>query len=113
MQKENKRLNLMLERLQQRISDVSDVCGVVVDDDLHRDLKTIVGENSEQVHAMYPKGSFQRVFWDPQEKASSLRNAKAMRQHPLFVKGCLETFQEGHMKLLGKQDVYTYLLNEH
>lgn len=89
MQKENKRLKLMLERLQQRISDVSDVCGVVVDDDLHRDLKTIVGENSEQVHAMYPKGSFQRVFWDQQEKASSLRNAKAMRWHPLFVKWCL------------------------
>ena len=50
--------------------------GVAVDDDLHNDLKTIVEENSKQVHATYPEGSYQRVFWDQQVKASSLKMSK-------------------------------------
>ena len=58
MQKENRRLKLMLERSQQKLSDMSDVNGVAVDDDLHNDLRTTVEENSKQVHATYPKGSF-------------------------------------------------------
>ena len=68
---------------------MSIVHGVAVDDDLHNNLKTIVEENSKQVHATYPKGSFQRAFLGSAGGGFKLKNAKALKCHPVFIKWCL------------------------
>ena len=46
-------------------------------------------EGYSQVSAIAPANSFQRLFWDQQQKAASLSNSRSMRWHPLFIKWCL------------------------
>ena len=62
---------------------------VDVDEDLDKDIRDMVDESRDRVRDDYPEGSFQRVFWDQQEKAASLKNSKSMRWHPLFIRWCL------------------------
>jgi len=63
--------------------------GVVVDEDLHQDLRQIVQEKEKYVSETYPLGSFARVFWENQMRASSLNNAQSMRWDPLMIRWCL------------------------
>ena len=61
----------------------------MVDDELHEDLRNIAAECTEQVHKACPEDTFKWLFWDQQEKSSSVRNSKSMRWHPLFIKWCI------------------------
>ena len=49
----------------------------------------MVTESSEEVKAAYPEGSFQRIFWEEQQKAMAFRDSRSMKWHPLFVRWCL------------------------
>lgn len=49
----------------------------------------ICGPLWEDVKTTYPEGSFQRIFWEEQQKAMALHDSRSMRWHPLFVKWCL------------------------
>lgn len=46
----------------------------MVYDELDGDLKDIAKECTETVYAEYPEGSFQRIFWEQQMKASSVKD---------------------------------------
>lgn len=89
LRKENNRLKNIVHRMEQKIADSADASGVVVDDDLHDHLKRTVKDCADRVHMDYPEGSFQRLFFEQQHKASSQKNPKSMRWHPIFVKWCL------------------------
>ena len=89
LQQAKKRAKLQSDRLKQKIEEVVDQSGVVVDDELHEDLRNIAAECTEQVHKACPEDTFKRLFWDQQEKSSSVRNSKSMRWHPLFIKWCI------------------------
>ena len=73
------RLKLKIEKLQ----------GVTMDSSTHDDLQAIVKENTTLIHEKYPPDTFQRLFWDQQEQAARVKDARSMRWHPLMVKWCL------------------------
>ena len=89
LQQDKKRVKLQIDRLKQKIEDASHQDGMIIDDELHEDLKSAVMESTEQVHKTCPEDSFKRLFWDQQQKASSLKNSKSMRWHPVFIKWCI------------------------
>ena len=45
--------------------------------------------SNKKVHDNYSETSFQRIFWDQQQKAAMHSNSKSMRWHPLMIKWCL------------------------
>ena len=89
VQQENKKANLCVARLKQKISDVTSQGGVVLDDEIHNDIKAMMDVTTNQVHSSYPEGSFQRIFWDQQQTACSLKNSRSMKWHPLIIKWSL------------------------
>ena len=86
---ENKKANLRISRLKQKISDVTSQDGVLLDDEMHKDMKAMMNASTNQVHSMYPEGSFQQVFWDQQQTACSLQDSRSMKWHPLVIKWSL------------------------
>ncbi len=81
-------MDKQISRLNAKIENLGKARGEPVDDELHSDLRIIMGENNEKVCKEFPGGSFQRLLWDEQMKAASLKNAKSMRWHPLVIKWC-------------------------
>lgn len=61
----------------------------VVDEVVASDLSSIVAEENGQVEAMYPKGSFQRLFWEQQREAATKKDSRGRRWHPLMIRFCL------------------------
>ena len=78
-----------INHLQKKIVSVIATEGLNVDDSLQSDLKSMADDCTDEVKCTFPEGSFARLFWEEQTKASSLKNAKTMRWHPLFIKWCL------------------------
>ena len=78
-----------VERLKKKIEVLNEVQGVTMDSVTHDDLQAIAKENTTGIHEKYPPNSFQRLFWDQQQQAGSVRDARSMRWHPLMVKWCL------------------------
>ena len=46
---------------------------VVVDETLVSDIRSMTLESAETVNQRYPEGSFERIFWDQQQKAAAVR----------------------------------------
>ena len=78
-----------LERVKQRISQAIEKDGIVVDEATHSDLKTIVNESAKKATDLFPDGSFQQLFWEQQQQASSVKDSRSMRWHPLMIKWCI------------------------
>ena len=89
LHRENARLKSQIARLREKISTAVDRDGVTVDSELNEDLKDMVEKSRDEVHKSYPEGTFQRIFWEEQEKAMSLKDSRSMRWHPVFIKWCL------------------------
>ena len=89
MKKELTKLRQRNERLKSRIDAEIQTVGVTVDDVLHSDLKEVMQKEADKVYAAYPEESFQRLFWEQQQKAASLKDARSMKWHPLIIKWCL------------------------
>ena len=81
-QQRAQRLKVCLER-------ATELRGTVVDEDLHSDLKQIMEESSPFIAKSYPQDSFARNFWESQQRASSLKDARSMRWDPLMIRWCL------------------------
>ena len=86
---ESKKSSLRVSRLKQKISDVASQGGVVLDNEIHNDMKAVMDATTNQVHSLYPEGSFQRIFWDQQQMACSLKDSRSMKWHPLVIKWSL------------------------
>jgi len=89
LHQENKKVKLCIMHLKKRISEVAIEDGVTLDEELHNDMKVLVDATTKQAHSFYPEDTFEHIFWDQQKKASSLKNAKSMRWHQVFIKWCL------------------------
>ena len=61
----------------------------MVDENLHSGLKQIMEESSPLIAESYPPDSFARSFWESQQRASSLKDARSMRWDPLMIRWCL------------------------
>lgn len=86
---ETKRSKRSLSRLREKLELMSSRSFLVVDETLDSDIRSMVQESRETVKATYPEDSFQRIFWEQQEKAASVKDSRSMRWHPLFVRWCL------------------------
>ena len=110
LHQENKKAKLCIMRLKQRISEAARDGGIKLNEELHNDMKAMVDNSTKQVHSLHPEGTFERIFWDQQKKASSLNNAKSMRWHPVFIKWCLYL---RHMSYCEKQGALSCLRRGH
>jgi hypothetical protein len=99
--------------------------GVVVDSDLSSDLVAIMEVSPHALDAFAP-GSFPRIFWEAQQKCSSLSNLRSMRWDPVMIKWCIylrhlsssvyETLQQSSMLYLSSQRTlrdYTHYIPSH
>ena len=77
-----------IRQLQEAIADSTVTDGVNLDEELHDDFSQMVRDHTKDVLSIH-EGTFQRLFWSQQETASSLKNSKSMRWHPLIYKWCL------------------------
>ena len=80
---ESKKSSLRVSQLKQKISDVASQGGVVLDNEIHNDIKAMMDATTNQVHSSYPEGSVQQIFWDHQQMACSLKDSRSMKWHPL------------------------------
>ena len=78
-----------VRRLQEAIDESILIDGVTVDKELNGDLLQLMKNCTENVYSSPKEGTFERLFWDQQQKANSLENSKSMRWHPLVIKWCL------------------------
>ena len=78
-----------INRLNSQIKKVIKDNGTEVDDDLNKALVDIVEDKSPFVASSYEEGSFPRIFWEVQQRASSLKDMRSMRWHPLMIQWCL------------------------
>ena len=78
-----------IKRLEERINNVVSENGVQLDDYLYDDLRQLAVDGTEQMNNSHQPDSFQCLFWNQQSKASSLKDSKSMKWHPLFIKWCL------------------------
>ena len=86
---ESRQVKLRLDRLRRKLDVECAKSNVAVDVTLDSDIRTLALEGRAAVVENYPKDSFQRVFWEQQEKAASLKDSRSMKWHPLFIKWCL------------------------
>ena len=93
-------------KLREKIREMTDSQGEVIDDDLNADLTDIMSENHDRIEKTYPEGSFARLFWEEHQKAASVSNSRQTRWHPVLTKWCLRT--SGFIKLPSKRTLYDY-----
>ena len=80
---------LQVERLKRKLTQTIEENSVVLDDSTHRDLQEIKIENTPRVAGSFPENSFERLFWEQQQKALEVNDARSMKWHPLMIKWCL------------------------
>lgn len=68
--------------------------GIIVNEDIHSDLESIMIEMSPKVKEDNPMDSFRRVFWEHQLEALRLKDKRQIRWPPAIIKWCL------HLKFL-------------
>ena len=78
-----------LDRLRAQLDKVIQKKGVQVHDELHADLQQIMAESEEEIATLPSENAFQKIFFEQQKKAASLKNSRSMRWHPLMIKWCL------------------------
>ena len=78
-----------LAKLRDKVRNLTQKQGEVLDHDLNSDLLHIMDENSDRVKDAYPEGSFAKLFWDEQLKAAKAGDPRQVRWHPVIIKWCL------------------------
>ena len=78
-----------LDRLCTQLEKAIQEEGVQVHDELHADLEQIMAEKEEEVTALSPENSFQKILFQQQKQPASLKNSRSMRWHTLMIKWCL------------------------
>jgi hypothetical protein len=89
--KETRALRMQLKRLEKKLSDALENDGVVLDDELSKDITTIINEVDSRVQHEHKEDTFQYIFWKQQREAMGKEGAEknGIRWHPLIIKWCL------------------------
>ena len=74
-----------IQRLQKKLEELTRKQGECIDDAFHGDLLGIMKENCNVIKKAYPEGSFQRLFWEEQLRAASVKDSCQVRWHPLII----------------------------
>ena len=86
MQHQKRLAKLKIDRLLKKLDLITDKEGVYVDDETSDDLKSIMTDKEDETLSMLPEGSFKRLFWQQQKKASATPDKRGIRWHPLMIK---------------------------
>ena len=78
-----------LSHLEIKLQEAIDQQAVTVDEETDSDIRAIMEEEEGQVLNNYAEGLFQRIFWDQQKAATSKKDPRGIRWHPLMIKFCL------------------------
>ena len=62
--------------------------GITLDGEVHDNICTLIVGGEPTVIELYPKDSFQQLFWQQQQQAARVKNSCFMRWHPLFIRWC-------------------------
>lgn len=89
MHHENVRLKSQIAQLREKINFALNENSVSVDSEFDEGMRDMVANCRDEVKRTYPEGSFQKLFWEEQEKAMSFKDSRSMRWHPVFIKWCL------------------------
>ena len=78
-----------VQRLRLIINESSDSIGVNVDESLHCDLLQIMEKENSSIKNHFLNGTFRRLFWEEQLKATQVNVSRQMRCHPMMIRWCL------------------------
>ena len=84
---EIKKANLHYDRIRSKLELASTKSHVAVDEILDSDIRSMAHEGRNVAIKAHPKDSFQRIFWEQQEKAASLKDSRSMKWHPFLLNG--------------------------
>ena len=73
LHEENRKLTLRVTQLEQKLLAVTAQDGITLTDELHNDVKKMAVACTTQIHSTHHDGSFPRLFWDQQVKATDAR----------------------------------------
>ena len=94
MQHQKRLAKLKIDWLLKKLDLIASKESVPIDDETSNDLKCIMSEEEKEVLAKFPEGSFQRLFWEQQKKATATPDKRDFLLAPLNdqVVFILETF---------------------
>ena len=85
---ENVQLKSQIARLKEKINLAISKNSVLVDSEFDEDMRNMVANCRDDVKRSFSEGSFQKLFWDEQEKAMSFKDSRSLLWHPVFIKWC-------------------------
>ena len=77
------------ERLKEKIANLCQKEGILLNHTLHHGMVSIMEENEGSIQHNHKEGSFQRLFWDQQIAAAKLSDPRQMRWHHHMIRWCL------------------------
>ena len=77
-----------IARLHEKINRLVENQGILVDQDIHSDLVSMMKEYSGLAQ-QDQSNPFMQIFWSQQLKAASLDSTRQMRWHPAVIRWCL------------------------
>ena len=89
---ELRRIQKQRDRLKERLNRSLEKVGVSVSEDLSNDLRAIMENEGSRVTGYRREDCtsyFQKIFWQQQALASSKKDPRGMRWHPLMIKWCI------------------------
>ena len=75
----NKVCQQQIKRLKEKVERLVEEKGVLVSTELNEDLVTTMEDSTQEIMDKYPPGSFRRIFWEQQQRATSLKNSRSMK----------------------------------
>lgn len=84
-----RRIQKQRDRLRKRLEEAVSAQEIAVDEQLHADLKEIMGGVGTKHMDSLPASSFQHLFWQQQYKAAARGDSRGMRWHPLMIRWCI------------------------
>ena len=78
-----------IQKLQAELDKAIQDDGIQVDTATHNDLLAIMTSQNSAVGGTESDISFQRIFWQQQFRAASLKDRRQMRWHPAIIRWCL------------------------
>jgi hypothetical protein len=78
-----------VDQLKSKVTNLTEKDGIIVPEDLDKDLKDIMAENTDEIMAKYGADSFEYIFWDQQKQAASQKRRCQIRWHPMMIRWCL------------------------
>ena len=78
-----------VRRIRMKVRQQMSKCGEAVEPDLHEELMKIMHDKTKSIQSAYPEGSFGRLFWEEQLRATKATDARQVRWHPMIIRWCL------------------------